>query len=886
MAAIRRFLRRIAAIVGSGRDEAELAREIRSHLALLEDDFRRKGMTPEDATFAARRAFAGRVEQTKEEHRDARALRWIDDAWRDAAFACRSLARTPGFTAVALATLALGIGATTAVFTLFDTVLLRPFAVERPGELRVIRQAMEVGGPSVKETTFVPYEWFLQLRARPEVFSEVAAFANLNDAVLTVENRERPLTGGGVFASDNYFSLLGLRPSLGRLFLPGDAVSAEHALVLGHACWLREFGGDPNVVGRALRINGAAFTIVGVAPSSFFGLTLGRAPDVFLPVETLSEAQPAIVPMADRANWTVQVFGRIQPGPTDAVAGERLTTLRDFESKKVAGARHVLRVLPLETGLSDVRARFARPLSLLLGMGSLLLLIACANVATLLGARASSRRAEIVIRAAVGAGKGRLLRQLVTESLVLAAVAGVLGAFFGSWTTRILMGLMPQESNPLHLDVVMNSRVLLFVAAVSLATALLAGVMPALRSVGFDLAGALRDRSRGGAGSASRGRPFAVVQVALSVILVVASTMFARTLYNLANVDLGFDPEHLIQVYVEPGARMPRGPAIDQYYRDAFERLRAVPGVRGVTSSQMQLLEAARTTGSVDVPGFVAQSDDDRLAQFFQVGPDFFTTTGIQLVRGRDFTDQDLTGPDKLVAINEVAARRFFGSDDPIGRTLRSESTYQVVAVVRSAKYNSLREEEPPVMFVPYTSVRQRTRIIFLVRAADDGETTIRDIAAAARGGDPLMPLTATPTATRVARSMSQERMLAALSIAFGSAALLLMSIGLYGIMTFWVTERTPEIGIHLALGARLSQVRWVVIRQPLSLAGIGIGAGLPAALAGSSAVNSLMFGVGPRDPLTLGATVLLVLFVTVAACLAPAQRAARVDPMTALRSE
>jgi predicted permease len=446
------------------------------------------------------------------------------------------------------------------------------------------------------------------------------------------------------------------------------------------------------------------------------------------------------------------------------------------------------------------------------------------------------------------------------------------------------MDWMPQESNPLRLDLTMNRRVLVFAAGVSILTALMAGVLPALRSLGFDLAAALRDRSRGGAGAASRGRAFAIVQVALSVVLVVASTMFARTVYNLTRVDLGFDPEHLIQVHVDPGARLYRGPALDQYYRGVFDRLHGVPGVHAVTSSQMQLLERARTTGTVEVPGFVPGSEEERVAQVFQVGPNFFETTRIPLIRGRDFTVQDMDGAQKPVAINEVAARRFFGSDDPIGRTLKSEGTFQVVGVVRGAKYNSLREQEPAVLFVPYASVRQRTRMIFLVRVADQSEATMRTIAAAVRGDDALIPLSATPMSTFVARSMAQEQLLAALSIVFASAALLLLSIGLYGIMSFWVTECTPEIGVHLALGARVSQVRWVVIRQPLALAAIGIGLGLPAAIAGAKAMESLMFGVGPRDPVTIAATVLLVLLVTIVACLAPAHRAARVDPMTVLR--
>ncbi|MGH9385524.1 MAG: ADOP family duplicated permease [Vicinamibacterales bacterium] len=886
MSTLRRFLLRMVTAFRTTRAEDEVAREMQVHLALMEEDLRARGMGAAEARVAATLAF-GSVDRAKELQRDTRAFRWIDDARRDALYACRSLARTPRFAVVAVATLALGIAATTAVFTLFDAVLLKPLAVDRPDQLRVIRRSAKLRGLSMKASTSVPYDWFLQLRAAPEVFSEVMAFDVLSDAVMLADGRETSLSGGGVFVSDNYFPLLGVQAAIGRAFIPADRSASGREAVLSHRCWQRDFGGAPDVIGRRILINGASFTVAGVGPSTFLGLVLGAAPDVFLPLESLSDAQPANGVLADRANWTVQVVGRIEPGTPDVAAGERLTTLRDFMSPKALGeAKHVLELLPIETGLSDVRTRFARPLSLLLGMGALLLLIACANVATLLGARASSRRAEIVIRSAVGAGKGRLLRQLVTECLVMAGIAGILGALFGSWATRILMDWMPQESNPLRLDIAMDHRVLLFAGALSILTALLAGVMPALRALGFDLATALRDRSRGGVGGANRGRPFAIIQVALSVILVVASTMFARTVYNLTRVDLGFDPEQLIQVFVDPGSRLYRGPALEQYYRGTFDRLRSVPAVQSVTSSQMQLLERARTTGTVEVPGFVPQSVDESVAQVFQVGPDFFETTRMPLVRGRDFTAQDMDGVQRPVAINEVAARRFFRSEDPIGKTLRAGGTYQVIAIVRGAKYNSLREEEPAVIFVPYTSVRQRPRMIFLVRTSDQSEATLRTVMAAVRGEDPLIPLSAATMSTFVARNMAQEQFVAALSMVFASAALLLLSIGLYGIMSFWVAERTPEIGVHLALGAPVSQIRWVVIRQPLWLAGVGIAVGVPAVLLGAGVIDSLMFGVGPRDPVTIAAAVTLVLLVTIVASLSPAHRAARVDPMTALRCE
>ena len=886
MAGLRRFLHRLLASFSGGHAESELTREVAAHLALLEEGFRNQGMPADEARLAARRVFGG-VEQAKEHHRDARAFRWIGDARRDVSYACRTLARTPGFTAVAVATLALGIGTTTAIYSLFDAVLLRPLAVDRPHELRVVKQIASVGKIS-KESTYLPHAWFVELRSQPEVFSAVTAFAEGRDAIATVNGRQRRLIGGAVFVADNYFDFLGVTAAAGRVFTMGAHDTADRSVVISDAMRQREFGDARNPIGEEVLINNVPFTVIGVTPASFTGLEIGQLPDVYLPLDTLSTAQPAAINLSNRATWQVQVIGRLPAGVNAIAAGERLTTVRDFmmlpKLNGVPAGRHSLHLLPVETGLSDVRERFARPLTLLLAMGSLLLLIACANVATLLGARAASRRAEIVIRTTMGAGKSRLMRQLLTESLVLAGLAGALGAVGGSWATQVIFDLLPQDANPVQLDVTMDRRGLAFTMTISLVTALIAGVVPALRSVGFDLASALRDRSRGGAGA--HGRPFAVAQIALATILVVASTMFARTVYNLTTVDLGFDPNHLLQVFVAPGERQYQGPQLDKFYRTAYERLRAIPGVVGVTSAQMQLFDRGRTTGTVEAAGWEARAEDEREVQVFQVGPTYFGTTGMRLMRGRDFTEVDVAGAGRVAAINDVLARRFFGETDPIGQTISSGGTYQIVGIVRTAKYNSIRDEDPPALFVPYTTVRSRPRITYILRTAGADETIARLAASAARVDDELIPIDIAPVTSLVGRSMGQERLLAALSSAFAISALLLLAIGLYGIMTFWVTERTAEIGIHLALGAELSRVRWIVIRQPLWLALLGLGIGLPGALAGARAVDGLLFGIDAIDPAAIAASVLLILVVAVGACLLPARRAARIDPMTALRCE
>lgn len=885
MPALRRFLLRVLTALWPHRAEADLGREVQAHLALLEDDFVAKGMDREAARHAARRAFGG-VEQAKESQRDARSLAWLDDLRRDVPYAMRSLLRAPATTMAAVLALALGVGATTAVFTLFDGVLLKPLAVTRPDQLRVMRQAIYMGRREAKASTLLPYELFVQLRATPEVFSDVIAFAPLDDAILAANDREIRLAGGGVFVSDNYFEVLGVNARRGRM-LAGADPQTDLPAVLGHSAWLNHFGGDSSAIGRRIAINDAPFTIVGVAPSSFFGLVLGDVPDVFLPLEAQNLAQPSMSILADRRNWSVEIVGRILPGVADAVAGERLTLFRGFTRQPMPGsAKHVLEVQPIINGLSDVRARFAEPLTLLLALGVLLLLIACANVATLLGARAASRRSEIVIRAAIGAGKGRLLRQFAAESLILAVIAGATGAVFASWATNVLLTLLPQGSTPTLFDLALDGRSLVFCVAISMLTALIAGVVPALRAAGFDLSAALRDRSPGAAGSDRRVRAFAIVQVALSVVLVIASTMFAETLVRLTRTDLGFDAGHLLQATVDPGARLYRGPELDHYYEAVFDRLEQLPGVTAATSSQMLLLDDGRTTGTVAVPGGPELPQELREAQIFQVGPEFFRTTGIGVVRGRDFSADDLRGRRRVAALNEAAARLYFGDRDPLGRTVSSGGDYEVIAIVQAAKYNTVRDNETAALFVPYPTTRQRGRMHYLIRTEGPPEDAIGAVSAAIHGPDPLVPLRIAPMRVFVDRSLSQERLLTMLSIFFAAAALTLLSVSLYGLMMCWVAERTTAIGVHLALGANRSNVRWVVIRQPLWLAGLGIAAGLPVAILGARLADRFLFGVGLADPLTLAIPVGIVVAVTAIACLPAAHRATRIDPMTALRCE
>jgi len=866
------------------RAEDELEKEMEFHLEERTREFIAAGMSPGDARDAALRAFGG-VEQRKEECRDARRVRPLEDLLHDLRYGVRMMRRSPGFTAVAACSLGLGIGAPTAIFTLFDALLLKPLPVERYDELRVAKFVWRAGGGrQLKVNQVLPYDWFRQLRSAPEVFDDVIAFEQLVDPDIRIAGREVGTSGGGLFVSDNYFALLGVAPQVGRMFPPGSRpIADEHTtVVLGDRFWRRAFGADPQTVGQTITINGVPFTVIGVAPSGFFGLTRGQSPDVFLPVEAMAVAQPAMLPLADRSAWKVQIVGRLKTGLADVPAADRLTAMRRNVDPVAAQQSIFVEVLPLDVGLSDLRARFLRPFAVLMVFVGVLLLIACANVSTMLLSRAAARKAEIAVRVAIGAGRGRLIRQLTTESMLLALMGGVIGILFASWLTAGMLTILPPDTMR-GIAVVPDGRVLAFTLGVSLAAALLCGVAPAFLARRIDVSTSLRESRRTGGVSGGRvARPFVVAQVALALTLVVAAGLLARTLYGLTTIDPGFDIDGVILADVDPGAREYRDARLGIYYRELLHRVRATPAVVSATLVQMSFLSGGRTTGTVDVPGFTPVTEADRWVQIYLVGPDFFRTSGIAIVEGRDFTDQDLAPGPAMAAINETAALRYFKGQSPIGRSIGS---YGIIAVVRDARYNTLRDESVAALFVPYMSYGLRPRMTLAVRARD-GKAAFQAVMSQLRAIDPAVPVRIRTLESLMKRSLAQERLLAVIVTFFALAALVLVALGLYGVMAFWVHERTSEIGVRLALGARRSQVLWSVLQRPLRFVIAGSAVGLLIVIAASEFVRGFLFGVTPLDPATIAGAMVLMIGVAALAGLLPARRAARIDPLVALRAE
>jgi predicted permease len=874
---------RMRSLFRRDRAEDELAEEIRFHLEARERDFVARGMTATDARQAALRAFGG-VEQRKEECRDTRRVGWLEDFVKDVAYAARVMRRSPLFTAVAVLSLAIGIGASTAIFSIFDALVLRPLPVDRPGELRTARVVARIAsGRVAKSTPSLPYRVFRDIHTDHAVFGELLAFSRMDEPVVGDGTRILRTGGGGLSVSLNYFSMLGVRPRLGRLFGPGSGSSADRVVVLSDRFWRREFAADPGILEKSLRINGQPFVVVGVAPPPFFGLAIGRTPDFFVPIDS-----------NETANYGVQIVGRVNASASDEAAAEWLTAALTHATGVVMPGlpAPMAEVLPVDTGLSEVRERVAEPLSILMIMVAVLLLVAAANVATMLLARGSARRTEMVIRASVGAGRTRLLRQLATESLLLLTLATAGGVLLASWGTRALVSLMQYLDAPLSLETFMDTRILIFIVGACAVVGVITSLVPALYVSRYEAAGALKERHESAALSheSRLGKVFVIGQVALSLTLVAAAVLLARTLYALTTFDAGFNSTGVVLATVNPGARAYDRPALGSYYPRVSERLRQLPGIERASLVQFSFLTAARTTGTFLAPGYDPPADDDHLVQVFQVGADFFGTMRIPIVSGRDFTEGDMTAEVPSVAINESMARRFFGTLDPLGRIVTNPTTgrqLRVIAVVKDGRYNSLREPMSSVIFVPYPSAG-RPRMTYVVRLAGHAgaSTTLQRIESEVRAIDPLVPVQIEPLDSAVARSLGQERLVASIAAFFAIVALLLLALGLYGLMGYWVTARTAEIGVRLALGAQRSQVVWNVVRPPLLLLAVGLSIGVGLTIAGARFVSHLLFGLVPEDPATLAAATVCLIGVAAMAAVFPARRATRVDPVVALRCE
>jgi predicted permease len=914
MGRMRQILSRARVLIHLTKFDDELCEEMRLHIEMITEENIRAGMSERQARRDAMMRFGNRtiMEETSREV-------WIHRAFetviQDIRYGLRMIARTPGFTIVAVLSLALGIGANTAIFTVMDSLMLKMLPVKDPRRL----VTLEIADYKIGDFTLSSFSYpaYASLRDNNEVFDGLLASGGGGTPQFVMNG---PGASGQVetatmrLVSGNYFSTLTVRPIIGRTITEDDdkVGAALPVVVIGYDYWKSRFGLDPSVVGRTFAVTDTSFTIIGVAPPGFFGTQVGETPDMFAPLAI----QPILAhgeSMIDRlsSHW-LSLMARLKPGisiqQADAnsnvayrrVVDQEASSIKDAKSREQVIQQH-LRVSPGGRGQTSwIRDSLSTQLLILMGIVGIVLLIACANIANLMLARGSARRKEISVRLALGAGRSRLVRQLLTESLILALLGGAFGLFLAFLGSGFLVRLVSTGSLPVLLDLHPDLGTLGFTAGICVLTGLLFGLAPALRATRVDLAPALKERASYSAISRhGLGKALVAGQVALSLLLLVGAGLFARTYQKLRGLDLGFDQAHLYQVFWDAWSSGYKNEKLAVLFDEATERVSSLPGVLSVSLSETGLFSRSISLGWVTVEGNTsAEPDEEARCRSDRVGRSFFETVGMTIARGRSFGPEDSARSPKVAVINESLAQHYFGGADPIGKRIyyrdpERKDPIEVVGIVKDAKYLDLRGPTPPMLYTPYVQGENKDkddlRGINLIEVKAIGEPA--SLASAIRNqiyslDRNLAVESIDPLGGLVNDSLVQERAIATISSFFSLLALMLAGIGLYGIMSYSVNQRTAEIGIRLALGARPGKVEWLVLKETLLLLAIGIGTGLAAAVASTRLISSFLFGLSPVDPLAIIVATMVMAAVSVLAGYLPARRASRVDPMVALRYE
>jgi len=906
--------------LADGATEQEAHRRAAAHIRdwrLLESELIRSKRPVAHAWINRRLAAEARIDS-----RPGKGGAGMGSLGQDLRYGVRMLLKSKAFTAVAVLSLALGIGANTAIFSLIDAVLLKTLPVKKPNELVLFDwlsgpklMARSINGTlsrdkatGLQTSTSFSYDAFNQFRDHAETLTDVFAFAEIEQLNVNVDGQAE--IASGQFVSGGYYAGLGVLAVVGRtLTNDDDQAAGAPVAVISHRYWQRRFGMDPGVVGKTITVNSVPLTIVGVTPKGFEGtLQIGASPDFSTPMSMEPLMNPGGSSLRDPGSWWVQIMGRLRRGTTLAQTRASLEgTFQQFaiEENKLAQTAEpspdheqpdvpALRVSSGSQGLNEMRRDYAQPLTILIAVVGLVLLIACVNVANLLLARGASRQKEMAVRLALGAGRRRLIRQMLTESVLLAMLGGVLGVFFANWGKDLLLTLRPWGGGVLNLDLELDLRVLGFTAAISVLTGILFGAAPALRATRVDMTPALKDSARGVIGGSRFGlsKALVIVQVALSLVLLAGAGLFVRTLSNLNNVDVGFNATNVLLFRVSPALSGYKTKQIAQLYEQMLERIEAVPGVLRATISRHPLLSGSAAINNVYIDGRPAPSAKD-YTYIQRVRSNFFETMEIPLLMGRGLREQDDERAPRVAVINQAMARKAFPNEDPIGKRFglggaQHSGEIEIVGVARDAKYTSVRSETPPTVYFPYKQQQSSLgQMNFEVRTAGDPTALIAAIRGAVSEVDKNVPLFDVKTQRRQAeQSLAQERLFATLSSFFGALALLLVSLGLYGVMSYAVARRTNEIGIRMALGATGPRVTRMVMRETMLLVVIGVLIGLGAALASTRMIKEMLFGLAPTDPVTISFAALLMIAVAALAGYLPARRASKVDPMVALRYE
>jgi predicted permease len=834
----------------------------------------------------------------------------MDTLWQDIRYGFRTLIKNPGFAAVAVLTLALGLGANTAIFSLTDQILLRRLPVERPDELTVLRSPGPKSGHTWSDgdnAASFSYPLYKELRDRNNVFSGLLARFTVPLSVSSDGQTER---ANGELVSGNYFDVLGVRPALGRVFTEEDdrTIGASPIAVLSYGYWSRRFGASPDMLNKSVTINGTPMTVVGVARAGFNGVQVGQMPDVFIPMTMKAQMTPDWNGLDDPKDYWLAMIGRMKPGLSRAQGEAAVATIyrqileeqlpRQGNLTPEQQQRFVGKPLLLDEGARGrpILQRGAKaPLLVLMGMVGLVLLIACANVANLLMARGAARQREIAIRMAVGAGRFRLLRQFLVENLLLSLIGAVVGLLVAAWTISGLFSVIPDGFGAAGLSPQLDARLLVFTFGLSLVTGLVFGLAPALRATRLNLESTLREQGSSVSGSRAQVRfrkGLVVSQIMLTTVLLVGAGLFARSLNNLNKLDLGLRPEQLIEFSVEPQLNGYSPQRTVTFFDDLHQRLAALPGVEGVSAAEIPPFTDSSAGSNITVEGYQSQDDDDMHVLRNTVGANYFSTMGIALIKGREFTHAD--GPDapKVAVINETFARRYFAGREPVGSHFgfgggNVKLDILIIGVVKDSKSASVREEERPFVYLPYMQRAPFGSYTFYVRTRQDAGAIAQTLRAEVQRLDADLPIFDLKTVQQqINESLFQDRFLTMLSLSFALLAALLAVVGLYGVMAYTVTRRTREIGIRMALGATRGNVSWMILREVVVLALISLMVGLPAAYGLGRLAESMLFGVKASDPLVFVAASLLLSTATFIGGYLPARKAASIDPLKALRYE
>jgi predicted permease len=910
------FWLRARALIRRRQLDRDLEEEMSFHLSLREASYQASGIAAEDARTAAQREF-GSITNFKEVCRDMWTFVWLENLWQDLRFAARTLRKQPGFTAMAVLSLGLGIGANTAVFTLVNDLLLKAIPARDPASLVSFGKAEGAGvlGGISGSLDIFPYDWYRRVATRSTAFEGICAYGSFP---IKVNVRRSGSTGpsgqaNATLVSGDYFQVLGVNPLLGRTIdlSDADAPGRQPVAVISYDYWQQEFGGDSAVVGRAMNLNGTAFTVIGVAPQKFYGAAIDSLPpDLWLPLTMQEKAMLRPSMLGQYGFYWLHMMGRLKPGVGKAQAQQWIGVelrryMADAEGAGLTADRKqeiessFVELLPGGRGVSNLRPRYAEPLRILMFVTGLVLLIACANLANFFLAKMAVREKEIAMRLALGAGVSRIVRQLLTEALLLSFFGGAVGVLLAAWGTRALIHFVVDGATRTALDPNPDLRVMAFTFCTSLLTGLFFGLAPAWRAGRMMLAAGLKANSRSVAGGEGRigrfgfSKLLVTAQVALSIVLLVGAGLFVRTLRNLENQPFGFNRHGLLETNLDLRLAGYKAEQLNGLYERMLGIIESLPGVRSASISSMAPISDYSWTQGISVRGHVAAPHENMVSLINSVTPGYFHTSGTTLLAGRGIEEQDVVGSPNVVVVNETLANRFFPHGEALGRYVDLgggiPGEREIVGVVKDGKYNSPREEPRAMSFVPLRQLsgEQLFAGCLLLRTSGDPRQVTGDLRRAMAQINSDIPIFKVTTLSEdLDRTMAREVLVSRLSGFFSLLALLLACIGLYGVMSYNVVRRASEIGIRMALGAEADSVLWLVLRETLVLLATGIAIGVPATLAATRLVQSQLFGVKASDTVTLAAALAAIAVVTVTAGYLPARRAAKMDPLAALREE